>query len=369
MGQLGPFLGLILADYGACVLRVKRPGAEFSMTSDLVSQKKSTITLDLRDPSCRNVLLSLISTADVLIDPFRPGVLERLELSPTDVLQRQNSRLIIARMTGFRRDGMYKNMAGHDINYIAVSGVLSLLGRAGQRPYAPGNIVGDFAGGSAMCLSGILMALIERERTGQGQIVEVNMVDGSAYLATIPRLARATSFWNAPRGCNMLDGGCPFYDTYETKDEGKYFAVGALEERFYATLLKGLALNPENLPSRDKKNWPVLRAIFEKRFKEKTREEWEEIFNGTDACATPVLDYDEIDQRGHGWRPAFYLKDSHSLNSRAENNAHRKSPVDNENKENEADVLRTWLGWRKGSDYTVRDDGASVSLTYRSTKL
>jgi len=182
-------------------------------------------------------LLDLLSNADVLIDPFRPGVLERLGLSPKDVLLKRNPRLIVARMTGFRRDGKYKDMAGHDINYIAVSGVLSMLGRAGERPHAPGNIIGDFAGGGAVCFQGILLALLSRANTGRGQVVEANMVDGSAYLAAMPRLNLETPLWSDARGKNMLDGGSPCYDTYETKDEGKYFSVGALEPQFYAALI------------------------------------------------------------------------------------------------------------------------------------
>ncbi len=167
---------------------------------------------------------ALIPHIDIVIEPFRPGVLEKLGLSPEDVLQKLNSRLIVARMTGFRRDGKYKDMAGHDINYIAVSGVLSLLGRLGEKPLAPGNILGDFAGGGAVCFMGILLALFERERNGKGQIVQANMVDGGAYMASMPRFNLNTPAGNGPRGTNFLDGGCPYYDTYETLD-GKYMAV------------------------------------------------------------------------------------------------------------------------------------------------
>jgi alpha-methylacyl-CoA racemase len=161
-----------------------------------------------------------------VIDPFRPGVLEKAGLSPEHVLLKLNPRLIVARMTGFRRDGKYSQMAGHDINYLAVSGVLSLLGRKGEKPYAPGNILGDFAGGGAMCFLGIVLALFSREKSGRGQIVEANMVDGSAILAAYPRFGLKTPTWNGERGTNLLDGGSPFYDTYETKD-GKFMAVYA----------------------------------------------------------------------------------------------------------------------------------------------
>jgi len=167
----------------------------------------------------------LIPHVDVVIDPFRPGVLEKLGLGPEDVLLKLNPRLVVGRMTGFRRDGKYSMMAGHDINYIAVSGVLSMLGRKDDKPYPPANIVGDFAGGGAVCFMGIVLALFARDKNGgKGQVVEANMVDGSAALATMPRQGQKTPFWSGPRGTNTLDGGCPYYDTYETKD-GKYMAV------------------------------------------------------------------------------------------------------------------------------------------------
>ena len=170
------------------------------------------------------LIKKLVTEVDVVIDPYRPGVLEKAGLDPENVLLKLNPRLIVARMTGFRRDGKYSQMAGHDINYIAVSGVLSMLGRKDEAPYPPGNILGDFAGGGAMCFLGILLALIAREKSGRGQVVEANMVDGSAMLATMPRLATKTPAWSGPRGTNMLDGGAPFYNVYETKDGG-YMAV------------------------------------------------------------------------------------------------------------------------------------------------
>jgi alpha-methylacyl-CoA racemase len=187
-------------------------------------RRKSSIAVDMKSPAGIALIKSLLPHVDIVIDPFRPGVLEKLGLGPEEVMLKTNPRLIIARMTGFRRDGKYKMMAGHDINYIAVSGVLSMLGRGHEKPYAPGNIIGDFAGGGAVCFMGILLALISREKSGRGQVVEANMVDGSAYLATMPRLSTKRANWGQARGTNLLDGGCPFYDTYETKD-GKYMAV------------------------------------------------------------------------------------------------------------------------------------------------
>ncbi|KAL4903475.1 hypothetical protein BDW74DRAFT_40739 [Aspergillus multicolor] len=352
----GPFAGLLLADYGASVLRIDRPN---SVSADQLTRGKSSITLDLRDTASHKLLLDLLSKADVLIDPFRPGVLERLGLSPKDVLLKRNPRLIVARMTGFRRDGKYKDMAGHDINYIAVSGVLSMLGRAGERPYAPGNILGDFAGGGAVCFQGILLALLSRVTTGRGQVVEANMVDGSAYLATMPRLGLQTPLWDGPRGTNMLDGGSPFYDTYETKDAGKYFSVGALEPQFYAALIKGLGFQKGELPSReDRSNWPALRETFTKRFKEKTRAEWEAVFDGTDACATPVLEQSELQEAGFEQRPIVHLSYTPARPIAADDGAWTGGILKPGTGGKE--TLKTWFGWEEDRDYDTRKDGALV---------
>ncbi|KAL2863347.1 CaiB/BaiF CoA transferase family protein [Aspergillus lucknowensis] len=358
----GPFAGLLLADYGASVLRIDRPKA---ISGDQLTRGKTSINLDLRDPASHRLLLDLLANADVLIDPFRPGVLERLGLGPKDVLLKRNPRLIVARMTGFRRDGKYKDMAGHDINYIAVSGVLSMLGRAGERPHAPGNILGDFAGGGAVCFLGILLALLSRTSTGCGQVVEANMVDGSAFLAAMPRLNLQTPVWNGPRGTNMLDGGSPFYDTYETKDKGKYFSVGALEPQFYAALIKGLGFQKGELPSRDDRaNWPALREAFTKRFKEKTRAEWEAIFDGTDACATPVLEQSELQEAGYEQRPIVHLSDTPARPIAADNGGWTGGLLlpGTGGKE----TLKSWLGWEQGQDYDVRKDGALVRADRKS---
>ncbi|KAL4801599.1 CoA-transferase family III domain-containing protein [Aspergillus unguis] len=358
----GPFAGLLLADYGASVLRVDRPKAG---TADQLTRGKTSITLDLRDKSSHKLLLDILSNADVLIDPYRPGVLERLGLSPKDVLLKHNPRLIVARMTGFRRDGKYKDMAGHDINYIAVSGVLSMLGRAGEKPYAPGNIVGDFGGGGAVCFQGILLALLSRATSGRGQVVEANMVDGSAYLATMPRLNLQTPLWSGPRGTNTLDGGSPFYDTYETKDAGKYFSVGALEPQFYAALIKGLGFQKEELPSRDDRdNWPALREIFTKRFKEKTRAEWESVFDGTDACATPVLEQTELQGAGFEQRPIVHLSETPARPIAAEDGGWTGGLLKPGTGGKE--TLKSWFGWEQGRDYQVKADGTLVQANDKS---
>ena len=214
---------MLLADYGATVLRIDRAPA--IPTNDQLTRRKTSICVNMKLPLGLALIKKLIPKVDVVIDPFRPGVLEKAGLGPEEVLLKLNPRLVVGRMTGFRRDGKYSRMAGHDINYIAVSGVLSLFGRKGEKPYPPGNVIGDFAGGGAMCFLGILLALLGRERNGgRGQVVEANMVDGSAILATMPRLGMKIPIWSGERGTNLLDGGSPYYDTYETKD-GKYMAV------------------------------------------------------------------------------------------------------------------------------------------------
>lgn len=357
--RVGPFCGMMLVDYGASVLRIDGPR---SPKGDVLARHKSSISLDLKDGSSHAVLLSLVSQADVLIDPFRPGVLERLALSPEDVLLKLNPRLIIARLSGFRRDGEYKDMAGHDINYLAVSGVLSMLGRAQESPYAPGNILGDFAGGGMMCVVGILLALVSRQVSGIGQIVENSMVDGSAYLATMPRLTRKLPFWGAPRGQNILDGGCPWYDTYETKDRGQYVAVGALEPRFYEDLLRGLGLNSANLPNReDKSNWPFLRTLFASRIKERTRWEWESVFGGSDACVSPVLHQDELEQRGFEQRLPVSLSRTPGRPISREIGGWSGGSIVKGHMGQE--VLYEWLGWKEGSDYDRSPDGVLTKAT------
>ena len=344
------------------MLRVDRPSA---LSADQLTRRKTSITLDLRDAKSREVLLRLLTAADVLIDPYRPGVLERLGLSPTEVLLKHNPRLIVARMTGFRRDGKYKDMAGHDINYIAVSGVLSMLGRAGDKPFAPGNILGDFAGGGAVCFLGILLALISRSHTGRGQVVEANMVDGSAYMATFPRLSRQSPAWDGPRGENLLDSGCPWYDTYQTKDKGKYFAVGALEPKFYAALLRGLGFDAKTIPAReDRANWPALREMFTRRFQEKTRAEWEAVFDGTDACATPVFEQGELEAAGYEQRPAVHLTGTPAYPYKSDEGGWSGGGL--EPGHGGAETLRAWMGWEPNKDFLVRQDGALVSPNDRA---
>ncbi|RSL97702.1 Isopenicillin N epimerase component 2 [Fusarium oligoseptatum] len=264
----GPFAGMLLADAGASVLRIDRAqgtSARAVPTEDMLARHKASITVDLKSPRGVALVKRLASRADVIIDPFRPGVLEKLGLGP-DVLCALNPRLIYGRMTGFRRDGKYALMAGHDINYLAVSGVLGMLGREGEKPHPPWNILADFAGGGAVLFQGVLMAIIARHSSGRGQVVEANMVDGSAYLATFPRMALKTPLGDRGRGRNLLDGGCPWYDTYETSD-GKYMSVGALEPQFFAALIKGLDLEGRGWESKrdDRSLWPELERLMKEK--------------------------------------------------------------------------------------------------------
>lgn len=368
----GPFAGLLLADYGATVLRLDRATVSPSSTpSDQLTRRKTSICVDIKSASGLALVKRLIPKVDIVIDPFRPGVLEKAGLSPEHVLLKLNPRLIVARMTGFRRDGKYKDMAGHDINYIAVSGVLSLFGRKGEKPYPPGNLVGDFAGGGAMCFLGILLALLAREKNGFGQVVEANMVDGSAVLATMPRLGLKTDTWKRERGTNMLDGGAPFYDTYETRD-GKFMAVGAIEPQFYAQLLKGLSLSSADLPGtrENREDWPKLKEFFAKVFRSKTRSEWEAIFDGTDACCTPVFTHQELEEQGHEQRPAVTLKNTpayaiHEGDDGRESATGQGIGVQGSGWSEKGlvagdggeDTLAVWMGWAKGRHYEVEKGG------------
>jgi alpha-methylacyl-CoA racemase len=286
-----PFGCMVLADLGADVLRVERPascapGAPAPV--DPLTRGRRSIGLNLKDPAGVGLLLQLVSAADVLVEGFRPGVAERLGFGPA-VCAERNAGLIFARMTGWGQDGPLAPTAGHDIDYIAVSGALHPIGRAGERPVPPLNLVGDFGGGGMLLAIGILAALVERQRSGLGQVVDAAMVDGSALLTSFIYGLRARGGWRDERGVNLLDGGAPFYDTYLTADD-RYVAVGALEPQFYAALLAGLGLAGADLPAQlDVAGWPVLRQRFAEIFATRTRDEWAAVFAGTDACVAPVL--------------------------------------------------------------------------------
>lgn len=351
----GPFCGQLLSSYGASVLRIDRPATANAPTNDLLTSRKTSIALDLKNASSLAILLTLLDKADVLIDPFRPGVLEKIGLDPESVLLKRNPRLIVVRLTGYRRDGKYSAMAGHDINYVAVSGVLSMLGARNTPPSPPANILGDFAGGGHVAFTGVLLALFHRTVSGKGQVVNANMVDGASYLGTFPRLLTKVPMWSGERGTNTLDGGCPYYGTYETKDAGRYMSVGALEPQFYAELLKGLGFQPEEVLSgkdlgrEDPRAWPYMRELFTQKFRTKTRSEWEAIFDGTDACCAPVLEHKEMEAANYDHRPLVELTVSPALPVDMPWTAKALAAGDGGE-----ETLSTWLNWKKGRDYDVQ---------------
>ncbi|GGL00113.1 CoA transferase [Sphaerisporangium melleum] len=295
----GPFAGMMLADHGAEVLRVDRVSsvarAGDRPRPDVMDRGKRTIGLDLKSPEGVAAFKELVARADVVIDVFRPGVAERLGIGPDDLLA-VNDRLIYGRMTGWGQDGPLAPAAGHDIDYIAVAGVLSMLGREDGRPTPPLNILGDFAGGGLMLAYGVVLALFERERTGRGKVIDAAMVDGAALLFAMFYHVAQSGLWG-PRGTNLLDTGAPMYDTYETAD-GRHVAVGALEPAFWADLVARMGLT--GLPDRDDRaNWPEIRRRLAAAFRARTRAEWEDVFAGSDACVFPVLDLDEAPGHPH----------------------------------------------------------------------
>lgn len=295
----GPFAGMMLADHGAEVLRVDRVAAVAAAgdapRTDVMDRGKRTIGLDLKSPDGVAAFKDLAAAADVVIEVFRPGVAERLGIGPED-LHAVNPRLVYGRLTGWGQDGPLARTAGHDIDYIAVAGVLSMLGRAGEPPTPPINILGDFAGGGLMLAYGVLLALFERERTGRGTVIDAAMVDGAATLFAMFSNSMSTGLWG-PRGTNLLDTGAPMYDTYETAD-GEHLAVGALEGPFWGELLERTGLT--GLPSRaDPANWPAIRERLAETFRTRTRAEWQEIFEGSDACVAPVLSLAEAPHHPH----------------------------------------------------------------------
>jgi alpha-methylacyl-CoA racemase len=296
-----PFGCMILADLGADVLRVERAercGPDAPAPKDPLSRGRRSVGLNLKDPAAVELLLRLVQDADVLVEGFRPGVAERLGFGP-EVCAERNPRLVFGRMTGWGQEGPLAPTAGHDIDYIAISGALSPIGRAGQPPVPPINFVGDFGGGGMLLAMGILAALVERAGSGRGQVVDAAMVDGSALITSFLYGMRATGAWQDQRGSNLLDGAAPFYDTYVCAGGG-CVAVGALEPQFYAALLAGLGLADAGLPAQhDRARWPELRERFADTFASRSRDEWAKVFAGTDACVSPVLSMGEAPAHPH----------------------------------------------------------------------
>jgi len=299
-----PYAAMLLSDLGADVIRVDRTTGGALGTwpyprFDVLSRGRRSIAVDLKNERALEVVLGLVDGADALIEGFRPGVAERLGIGPDDCLAR-NPRLVYGRMTGWGQEGPLAQAAGHDLNYIALTGALHCIGRSDDDPPAvPLNLVGDFGGGSMFLVMGVLAALLEAKGSGKGQVVDAAMVDGASSLMSWAFGATAVGFWNERRSSNMLDGGAYFYDTYETKD-GKYVAVGAIEAQFHAELLRLVGLEDEELPGQfDTADWPAMRERMAAIFKTKTREQWCEIMEGTDACFAPILTLTEAPEHPH----------------------------------------------------------------------
>ena len=298
----GPHAAMLLADLGADVIRVERPSGGLQIIPpgqrDWLLRGRRLVVADMKTDVGRGAMWGMLDRADVLIEGFRPGVAERLGIGPEAVRVR-NPGLIYARMTGWGQDGPMALQAGHDINYIAVTGALNAFRVQGSRPVPPLNMVGDFGGGSTFLVLGVLAALWEREKSGAGQVVDASIVDGTSALLQAIWSLRAAGTWTDTPAANLLDTGTPFYDTYECAD-GKYVAVGALEPQFYAVLLAGLALKSEDLPDQyDKGGWSMLRQRFAQTFASRTRDQWAEHFAGSDACVTPVLSFAEAAKYPH----------------------------------------------------------------------
>ena len=304
-----PFAGMLLADMGADVLVIDRPastdlGLKRERWYDVMMRGKRSVTLDLKSNTAREAALALAGKADALIEGMRPGVMERLGVGPDEALK-SNPRLVYGRMTGWGQDGPLAPRAGHDINYIALAGVLHAFGRKGEAPVPPLNLIGDFGGGGMLLGFGVACALIEAARSGRGQVVDAAMVEGAALLATMFAGFLKAGSWSEARGDNILDTGAPWYDVYETKD-GKYVSIGSIETRFYEELLQKLGV--PDLGQHDRKRWPEMRERFATVFKSKTRDEWCKVFDGSDACFAPVLSWSEARRDAHNVARKAYVE-------------------------------------------------------------
>ena len=295
----GPFCGMMLADLGAEVIRIDRPQSHGRGNSmDFQNRSKKSITANLKEPETVIEILKIIKNVDAIIEGFRPGVMEKLGLGPRECLQ-VNPNLVFGRMTGWGQDGPLAQSAGHDINYIALTGALDSIGRKGEAPPPPLNLIGDYGGGGMMLAYGILAGILNVKNGGKGQIVDAAMVDGASVLMTMFYSFKASGFWKEERSSNLLDGGAHFYDTFKCKD-GKYLSIGSIEPQFYKILLEKLELDDERLNKQmDSSIWPELKSLVSGKILTKTRDEWAAIFNGTDACVAPVLSLSEAPLNQH----------------------------------------------------------------------
>lgn len=304
-----PFCAMLLADMGAEVIRVQRPGQALGERArfDVLGRGRRAVALDLRQSEGVETLLQLVEGADALIEGFRPGVMERLGLGPEQCLQR-NPKLVFGRMTGWGQSGPLAQAAGHDINYIALAGALHAIGRPGEKPVVPHNYIGDFGGGGMLLGFGVLCALLEAQCSGKGQVVDAAMTDGTALLSAMMYGFRAGGRLSDERGANLLDGGAHFYDTYACAD-GRFIALGAIEPQFYAELLQRCGIDdPQFQQQMDPRQWPQLKAKLTSLFLQRSRAQWCELLEGSDACFAPVLDWAEAAQHPHNRERGTYLE-------------------------------------------------------------
>lgn len=353
----GPFCAMMLADQGAEVIRVDRAGNGMGgvpgdPSKDILNRGRKSIAIDLKSPDGVALLLELVEQADGLIEGFRPGVMERLGLGPEECFK-HNSKLVYGRMTGWGQDGPWASMAGHDIDYIALSGALHGFGRAGDKPVPPINLVGDFGGGGMFLAYGMVAAILNVARGGTGQVVDAAMVDGSAVLMTMMHALTAMGVWREKRGTNMLDTGAHFYEVYETRD-GKYLAIGAIEPQFYQVLLEstGLQGDKDFQNYMNPKMWPQLKERLAAVIAQKDRHEWEEIFEGSDGCVAPVLSMAEaVDHPHNKARATFIDVDGMTQPAPAPRFSKTKADVPNPPSNPGADSVEVLKSWGFGDKH------------------
>jgi alpha-methylacyl-CoA racemase len=360
----GPFAVMMLADLGAEVIRLERPaGGSFigEGTWNLTNRGRPSVAIDLKKPDAVELTLGLCERADVLIEGFRPGVMERLGLGP-ETVHASNPQLVYGRMTGYGQDGPLSMVAGHDINYISIAGALGGMARAGERPLFPMNLLGDFGGGGMLLAFGVLAAVYEAQRSGQGQVVDAAMVDGTAVLSTLIHAMRNGGMWSEDPGTNMLDSGAHWYEVYETSD-GRYFSVGALEPQFYARLLELLELDPAEHPQFEPERWPACKDTFAARFKTRTRDEWSALLEGEETCATPVLGLGEAAAHGHNRaRQVFVERDGVTQPAPAPRFSRTPAQLSTPPRETGADTDTALAAWGISADRlaALRAGGAIV---------
>lgn len=339
-----PFCGMMLADMGAEVVRIDRlpRNKKRDVRFDVLGRGRRVMALDLKHDDGKHVALELIAHADALLEGFRPGVMERLGLGPDECLAR-NPKLVYGRMTGWGQTGPLAHTAGHDLNYIALSGMLHAIGRTNAPPPPPLNLIGDFGGGGMLLAFGMVCALLEAKHSGRGQVIDAAMTDGSALLGALMFGMKAAGRWTVSREKNLLDGGAHFYDTYECAD-GKYLAIGAIEPQFYAELVTRLGITDESFRAQlNAQEWPTLKQKLAAHIKTKTRAEWSKLFEGTDACVTPVLDMDEaIAHPHHVSRGAFVELDGVTQPAPAPRFSRTAAVANGAQRDVDAAVLRDW---------------------------